>query len=121
MATPVPLGWPGRRRESMRAMFRRTAQLAATALVFVGCGDATNSAASTTTPPSTTTTTTVPVTSTVPPAPVERVVVATHFSRGGIIAAGSRAVAKDDTPRGAVAAVIDGPNSDELSAGYSTA
>ena len=116
----------------MTSMIRRMALLAAAALVFVACGDAADSGASTTGPPSTTspattapatvttTPTTVPVSSAVPPVPIERVVVATYFTRGDVLAAGSRSVAKNDTARGAVAAVIDGPNTDETAAGYGT-
>jgi hypothetical protein len=52
---------------------------------------------------------------------VERVVVTAYFSRDGLLVAGSRAVPKNDTARSAVAAVIQGPNADELSARYATA
>jgi hypothetical protein len=53
-------------------------------------------------------------------APVDQTVVATYFSRDGLLVAGSRAVAKADAPRAAVAAVIAGPNADERAAGFTT-
>ncbi|HUP73923.1 MAG TPA: Gmad2 immunoglobulin-like domain-containing protein [Acidimicrobiales bacterium] len=116
----------------MTSTVSRTALLAMAALLFVGCGDATTSDPSTTLPPGATSApTTVPATVTTPPAtvpasttvpsPIERVVVATFFSRDGVLAAGSRAVPKNDTVRSAVATVIEGPNTDELSARFDTA
>jgi len=118
----------------MTPRLHRGALITAAVMIFVGCGDSGTSSAPTTVSPPTTiqsttstattptpTPTTVPVSTTVPPAPVERVVVATYFSRDGILAAGSRAVAKNDAARLAVAAVIDGPNPDELTARYTSA
>jgi spore germination protein GerM len=114
--------------------FRWTALLAAAALIAVGCGDSATSSSPTTHAPatstvSTTATTTVSPTTTAPPTtaapatttPVERVVVATYFSRDGVLVAGSRAVATTDAARAAVAAVIDGPNADERAAAFTTA
>jgi hypothetical protein len=76
----------------MASKLHRGALLTTAALLFIGCGDAGTSSAPTTTSPTTTlpatpatsspTTTsspTAPVVTTVAPAPVERVVVATFF------------------------------------------
>lgn len=103
----------------MTSRVRRCGLITAAVMIVVGCGDSDSSSAPATVSP--TTPSSSSVSATISPAPIERVVVATYFSRDGILVAGSRAVAKNDSARGAVAAVIDGPNVDEVASRYSSA
>ena len=98
----------------MTSALRWVAVIASIALFLVGCGDDT----STTSPVSTLTSTSQASTTR---APEEQTVVATYFSRDGLLVAGSRAVTKADVLRAAVAAVVAGPNSAETAAGFSSA
>ena len=82
---------------AMASKLYRGALLTTAVLLFIGCGDARTSSAPTTSSPTTSlpsttasgtattkpTPTTTPVATTVAPAPVERMVVATFFSRVG--------------------------------------
>ena len=98
------------------------------------CGDGVSTAPTSTAGPLTSTTTTTAPTTTAPTstaptttavpsstAPVEQIVVSTYFSREGLLAAGSRKVAKTDALRAAIAAAVEGPNRAERAAGFTSA
>ena len=93
----------------MPSNLRRTAVCIALVLFAGACGDSTTTSSMTTmTRPAVTTR-------------GDEIVVATYFSRQGLLVAGSRSVTKAGSLRAAVAAVIDGPNPAERAAGFGSA